>query len=47
MCKLFGGVDIIDVATSSLSGTTSQPSMSSLYYALEGTLSQPELNIDN
>ncbi|MSE08283.1 pyruvate carboxylase, partial [Lactobacillus salivarius] len=42
-----GGVDIIDVATSSLSGTTSQPSMSSLYYALEGNARQPELNIDN
>ncbi|KRM89175.1 pyruvate carboxylase [Liquorilactobacillus vini] len=41
------GVDIVDVATSALSGTTSQPSMSSLYYALAGNARQPELNIDN
>lgn len=41
------GVDIVDVATSALSGTTSQPSMSSLYYALAGTQRQPQLNIDN
>ena len=41
------GVDIVDVATSALSGTTSQPSMSSLYYALTGNKRQPELNIDN
>ncbi|WP_311407104.1 pyruvate carboxylase [Liquorilactobacillus uvarum] len=42
-----GGVDIVDVAMSSLSGTTSQPSMSSLYYALTDDLRQPALNIDN
>ncbi|KRM96507.1 pyruvate carboxylase [Liquorilactobacillus aquaticus DSM 21051] len=42
-----GGVDIVDVAMSSLSGTTSQPSMSSLYYALTDDPRQPELNIDN
>ncbi|KRL01388.1 pyruvate carboxylase [Liquorilactobacillus capillatus] len=42
-----GGVDIVDVAMSSLSGTTSQPSMSSLYYALTEDPRQPELNIDN
>lgn len=41
------GVDIVDVAASALSGTTSQPSMSSLYYALAGTKRQPQLNIDN
>ncbi|WP_412990121.1 pyruvate carboxylase [Pediococcus siamensis] len=41
------GVDIVDVATSSLSGTTSQPSLSSLYYAMAGTKRQPCLNIQN
>lgn len=41
------GVDIVDVAQSAMSGTTSQPAMSSLYYALEGTERQPELNISN
>ncbi|MDU6524416.1 MAG: pyruvate carboxylase, partial [Enterococcus sp.] len=29
------GVDVVDVATSAMSGATSQPSMSSLYYALQ------------
>lgn len=42
-----GGVDVVDVATSALSGTTSQPSMSSLYYALTDNSRQPALNIDN
>lgn len=41
------GVDIVDVAASALSGTTSQPSMSSLYYALSGNERQPELKIEN
>lgn len=41
------GVDIIDVASSALSGTTSQPSISSLYYALAGDKRQPKLDIDN
>ena len=41
------GVDIVDVAQSAMSGTTSQPSMSSFYYALEGTERAPELNINN
>lgn len=40
------GVDVVDVASSALSGTTSQPSMSSFYYALEGNERQPELNIE-
>ena len=31
------GVDIVDVAMSAMSGTTSQPRLSSLYYALEGS----------
>lgn len=41
------GVDIVDVASSSMSGTTSQPSMGSLYYALQGTDRQPNVNIKN
>ncbi|MCI1986797.1 MAG: pyruvate carboxylase [Lactobacillus sp.] len=41
------GVDIVDVAQSAFSGTTSQPSMESLYYALAGNKRQPELNIQN
>ncbi|MGP6139348.1 MULTISPECIES: pyruvate carboxylase [unclassified Jeotgalibaca] len=41
------GVDIVDVAQSAMSGTTSQPSMSSLYFALEGTEHAPDLNIEN
>ncbi|WP_204123093.1 pyruvate carboxylase [Lacticaseibacillus mingshuiensis] len=40
------GVDVVDVAQSSFSGTTSQPSMASLYYALEGDKRQPDLAID-
>ena len=41
------GVDIVDVAASALSGTTSQPSMSSFYYALANDSRQPKLEIDN
>lgn len=41
------GVDIVDVAQSALSGKTSQPSMGSLYYALENTARAPEINIQN
>lgn len=41
------GVDIVDVAQSAMSGTTSQPSMSSLYFAMEGTEHAPELDIEN
>lgn len=41
------GVDIVDVATSALSGATSQPSMSSLYYALVNGARTPDINIDN
>ena len=40
------GVDIVDVATSALSGGTAQPSMSSLYYALQNHKRQPKLDID-
>lgn len=39
------GVDIVDVALSSMAGLTSQPSANSLYYALEGTKRQPSVNI--
>ncbi|KRM55945.1 pyruvate carboxylase [Lacticaseibacillus sharpeae] len=39
------GVDVVDVAQSSFSGTTSQPSMESLYHALAGDKRQPELDI--
>ncbi|TYR79911.1 pyruvate carboxylase [Priestia megaterium] len=41
------GVDIVDVAVSSMAGLTSQPSANSLYYALEGTERKPKLNIQN
>lgn len=40
------GVDIVDVAYSAFSNGTSQPSMNSLYYALEGHERQPVLNTD-
>ncbi|KIS02745.1 pyruvate carboxylase [Paucilactobacillus wasatchensis] len=41
------GVDVVDVASSSMSGTTSQPSMGSLYYALQDTKRQPTVDIKN
>lgn len=41
------GVDIVDVAQSAMSGTTSQPSLSSLYFAMEGSERAPEINIEN
>ncbi|WP_347082143.1 pyruvate carboxylase [Enterococcus mundtii] len=41
------GVDIVDVAMSAMSGNTSQPSMSSLYYALVNGPRVPEINIAN
>ncbi|MDA1475678.1 pyruvate carboxylase [Bacillus changyiensis] len=40
------GVDIVDVAISSMAGLTSQPSASSLYHALEGNKRRPQLNVD-
>jgi pyruvate carboxylase len=40
------GVDIVDVAISSMAGMTSQPSANSLFYALEGKDRQPTVNID-
>lgn len=39
------GVDIVDVASSALSGTTSQPSMTSLYYSLTANKLQPKLDL--
>lgn len=40
------GVDIVDVAYSAFAGGTSQPSMSTLYYALSGKDRQPDLDIN-
>lgn len=40
------GVDVVDVAYSSMSNGTSQPSMNSMYYALDGHERQPEMNIE-
>lgn len=40
------GVDIVDTAMSSMSCGTSQPSTSSLYYALSGHPRQPQLDIN-
>ncbi|WP_078409020.1 pyruvate carboxylase [Priestia abyssalis] len=39
------GVDIVDVAVSSMAGLTSQPSANSLYYALEGHERRPNIDI--
>ena len=41
------GVDIVDVATSAMSSSTSQPSMNSLYFALDQDERQPQINIAN
>ncbi|WP_338781745.1 pyruvate carboxylase [Metabacillus sp. FJAT-52054] len=40
------GVDIVDVAVSSMAGLTSQPSASTFYYALSGMERQPKLNVE-
>ncbi len=39
------GVDIVDTALGSMAGLTSQPSLNSLYYALEGNERQPQIDI--
>lgn len=39
------GVDIVDVAISSMAGLTSQPSANTLYYALEHSERRPNLNV--
>lgn len=41
------GVDIVDVAMSAMSSNTSQPSMSSLYYALVNGNRVPDISIEN
>lgn len=41
------GVDIVDTAIASMAGLTSQPSLNSLYYALEGNPRSPKANIDH
>jgi pyruvate carboxylase len=41
------GVDIVDTAMASMAGLTSQPSVNSLYYALEGNPRLPKVNIDH
>ena len=41
------GVDIVDVACGAMAGSTSQPSVQSLYHALEGTDYQPDINVDH
>ncbi|WP_163530343.1 pyruvate carboxylase [Halobacillus ihumii] len=40
------GVDVVDVATGSMAGLTSQPSANTLYYALEGSDRKPNVDID-
>ncbi|MFD2208702.1 pyruvate carboxylase [Virgibacillus halophilus] len=40
------GVDIVDVACSSMAGLTSQPGAQSLYHALEGKDRQPKVNVE-
>lgn len=39
------GVDIVDVATGSMAGLTSQPSAQTIYHALEGADRQPNVDI--
>ncbi|WP_226658468.1 pyruvate carboxylase [Pseudalkalibacillus hwajinpoensis] len=39
------GVDIVDVAVSSMAGLTSQPSANSLFYAMDGSERQPDIDI--
>ncbi|MFL0363098.1 pyruvate carboxylase [Pseudobacillus sp. 179-B 2D1 NHS] len=40
------GVDIVDVAVSTMAGLTSQPSANTLCYALKGTEREPSVSID-
>lgn len=39
------GVDVVDVASGSMAGLTSQPSAQTLYHALEGNKRQPKINV--
>ena len=41
------GVDIVDVASSAFASTTSQPSMQSLYYAMEYNDRKPNIHVQN
>ncbi|MFD1708528.1 pyruvate carboxylase, partial [Siminovitchia sediminis] len=41
------GVDVIDTAIGSMAGLTSQPSLNTLYYALEGTEQALDIDIDS
>ncbi|MFF2499337.1 pyruvate carboxylase [Peribacillus sp. NPDC058075] len=41
------GVDIVDTAIGSLAGLTSQPSVQTLHYALEGSSRQPKLEVES
>ncbi|WP_017753585.1 pyruvate carboxylase [Calidifontibacillus oryziterrae] len=41
------GVDIVDVAISTMAGLTSQPSANTLFYALQGTDRQPNVSIES
>ena len=41
------GVDIVDIAMGSMAGLTSQPSASTLFYALEGSERQPNVKVDS
>jgi pyruvate carboxylase len=40
------GVDVVDVAVSSMSGLTSQPSANSLYHAMQGMKHSPNIDIE-
>ncbi|WP_044476815.1 pyruvate carboxylase [Oceanobacillus massiliensis] len=40
------GVDVVDIAAGPMAGLTSQPSVQTLYHALEGTSRQPGIDIE-
>ena len=46
LCATQAGCDIVDVALSSVSGLTAQPNMNALLAALEGTIWDPQLDIE-
>ncbi|MDC3412794.1 pyruvate carboxylase [Aquibacillus sp. 3ASR75-11] len=41
------GVDVVDVASGPMAGLTSQPSATSLYYALEGNKRKPTIQVES
>ena len=47
MAAIDAGVDVVDGAVSSMAGMTSQPSLSSLAFALAGTPRDPGIDTDN